>query len=195
MIGVTLGAQSGQGFIPTFIGTVTTLFAPYCAPTTSLAIVFHQLFEGLGLGARIATLVYPKGRTLKKWLMCLAYALVTPIGIAIVSPSKTGRECPSLSLRESVFAKATISMERHLCWSLASLILFLRESSCTVRDFPPFIALIYRTNTTSSAGIAQLLAMEWVNGDMRNAPLKEVVIALASLLLGLFAMSVIGKWA
>jgi zinc transporter 1/2/3 len=66
MIGVTLGAQGGSGFIPTFC-----------------AIVFHQLFEGLGLGARIARLEYPHGGSYQKWLMCITYALITPVGIAI----------------------------------------------------------------------------------------------------------------
>lgn len=49
------------------------------------ALVFHQLFEGLGLGARIAMLVWPSGisSTIKKWSMCLAYALTTSVGIAI----------------------------------------------------------------------------------------------------------------
>lgn len=53
------------------------------------ALVFHQLFEGLGLGARIAMLIWPAGisSAIKKWSMCLAYALATPVGIAIVSPS------------------------------------------------------------------------------------------------------------
>ena len=66
--GVTLGAQAGDGFIPTFC-----------------AIVFHQLFEGLGLGARIAGLRWPHGGGWKKWLMCIVYSLITPVGIAIVS--------------------------------------------------------------------------------------------------------------
>lgn len=67
MIGVSLGAM-GTGFSTTFA-----------------ALVFHQLFEGLGLGARIAMLVWPSGisSTIKKWSMCLAYALTTSVGIAI----------------------------------------------------------------------------------------------------------------
>ncbi|WWC63097.1 uncharacterized protein I303_105696 [Kwoniella dejecticola CBS 10117] len=64
MIGVTLGAGSGNGW--------TTLL---------IVIVFHQFFEGLALGARIALL-----RTISKarqFLMALAFTLITPIGIAI----------------------------------------------------------------------------------------------------------------
>jgi zinc transporter 1/2/3 len=86
MIGVSLGASGGDQWIPLFI-----------------AIVFHQLFEGLALGSRIGQLVWPSGKGYKKWLMaltfgvsdffrfevcsladlCLSCQLITPIGIAI----------------------------------------------------------------------------------------------------------------
>lgn len=67
MIGVSLGAQT-DGFSATFA-----------------ALIFHQLFEGLGLGARISLLIWPSGITssVKKHLLCLAYTLTTPVGIAI----------------------------------------------------------------------------------------------------------------
>ena len=46
-----------------------------------LALSFHQFFEGLALGARIATLpgaIFPS-----KAVMAAAFALITPIGMAI----------------------------------------------------------------------------------------------------------------
>lgn len=46
-------------------------------------IVFHQLFEGLGLGARIATIYWPKDKRATPWLLALGYTLTTPIAIAI----------------------------------------------------------------------------------------------------------------
>ena len=63
MIGVSLGASGGDQWIPVFI-----------------AIVFHQLFEGLALGSRIAQLVWPAGKEWKKW------ALTLPIGVSAVRP-------------------------------------------------------------------------------------------------------------
>ncbi|KWU43578.1 Zinc/iron permease [Rhodotorula sp. JG-1b] len=66
MIGVSLGASGGDQWIPVFI-----------------AIVFHQLFEGLALGSRIAQLVWPAGKEWKKWALTLPIGLVTPVGIAI----------------------------------------------------------------------------------------------------------------
>lgn len=46
-------------------------------------IVFHQLFEGLGLGARIAAIYWPKSKRATPWLLALGYTLTTPIAIAI----------------------------------------------------------------------------------------------------------------
>ncbi|ODN93442.1 hypothetical protein L198_05307 [Cryptococcus wingfieldii CBS 7118] len=64
MIGVTLGAGGGNGW--------TTLF---------IVIIFHQMFEGLALGARIALLDW-MSRT-RAIIMGLAFTFITPIGIAI----------------------------------------------------------------------------------------------------------------
>lgn len=50
-------------------------------------IVFHQAFEGLGIGARLSAIPFPArpGKFLKAlpWLLCVAYGLTTPLAIAI----------------------------------------------------------------------------------------------------------------
>jgi zinc transporter 1/2/3 len=47
-----------------------------------IAILFHQTFEGLGLGSRIAQVPYPKG-SIKPWLLVFAFGTTAPIGQAI----------------------------------------------------------------------------------------------------------------
>jgi zinc transporter ZupT len=47
-----------------------------------VAIAFHQSFEGLALGSRIAAINFPP-RSPRPWLMVLAYGTTTPIGQAI----------------------------------------------------------------------------------------------------------------
>ncbi|KAF2266098.1 Fe transport protein 3 [Lojkania enalia] len=47
-----------------------------------VAIVFHQMFEGLGLGSRIAAVPYPKG-SWKPWALVCAFGTTAPIGQAI----------------------------------------------------------------------------------------------------------------
>ncbi|RHZ44570.1 hypothetical protein Glove_718g9 [Diversispora epigaea] len=65
IIGMALAVTVGSDFISLFI-----------------ALIFHQLFEGLGLGSRIAETNFSK-KSIKPWLMSLAYGTTTPIGIAI----------------------------------------------------------------------------------------------------------------
>lgn len=64
-IGLTL-AVSGDEF--------TTLY---------IVLVFHQTFEGLGLGSRLAVMPWPASKAWTPWVMALAYGLSTPIAIAI----------------------------------------------------------------------------------------------------------------
>ncbi|KAJ5095720.1 hypothetical protein NUU61_005076 [Penicillium alfredii] len=64
-IGLTL-AVSGDEF--------TTLY---------IVLVFHQTFEGLGLGSRLALIPWPRSKRHTPYLLGLAYGLSTPIAIAI----------------------------------------------------------------------------------------------------------------
>lgn len=64
-VGLTL-ACSGEEFISLYI-----------------VVVFHQLFEGLGLGTRIACVEWPKSKRWTPWLLCTGYTFCTPIAIAI----------------------------------------------------------------------------------------------------------------
>lgn len=48
-----------------------------------IVLVFHQMFEGFGLGTRLATAPWPKNKVWTPWLLGLAFGLTTPIAIAI----------------------------------------------------------------------------------------------------------------
>ncbi|KAH8701195.1 Zinc/iron permease [Phaeosphaeriaceae sp. PMI808] len=47
-----------------------------------IAIVFHQMFEGLGLGSRIAAVPYPSN-SWRPWVLVVAFGTTAPIGQAI----------------------------------------------------------------------------------------------------------------
>lgn len=51
--------------------------------TLFIVLVFHQMFEGLGLGTRIADTPWDKKKRFTPWLLALGYSLSTPIAIAI----------------------------------------------------------------------------------------------------------------
>lgn len=47
-----------------------------------IVLVFHQTFEGLGLGTRLALAQWPKGKEFLPYALGFAYALSTPLAIA-----------------------------------------------------------------------------------------------------------------
>ena len=51
--------------------------------TLYAVLVFHQSFEGLGIGARMSAIPFPKRVSWLPWFLCTAYGLTTPISIAI----------------------------------------------------------------------------------------------------------------
>ena len=50
--------------------------------TLYVVVIFHQSFEGLGIGARMSTIPFKPGSWLP-WTLCSAYGLTAPIAIAI----------------------------------------------------------------------------------------------------------------
>lgn len=46
-------------------------------------LVFHQSFEGLGIGARMSAIPFPRRYRWLPWALCTGYGLTTPIAIAI----------------------------------------------------------------------------------------------------------------
>lgn len=65
LIGLTLAVSGGE-FVTLYI-----------------VLVFHQTFEGLGLGARLATVPWPKSKRITPYVLGITYGLSTPIAIAI----------------------------------------------------------------------------------------------------------------
>ncbi|CCE61238.1 hypothetical protein TPHA_0A01550 [Tetrapisispora phaffii CBS 4417] len=51
--------------------------------TLFIVLVFHQMFEGLGLGTRIAETNWPKSKKNTPWLLALGFTISTPIAIGI----------------------------------------------------------------------------------------------------------------
>jgi zinc transporter ZupT len=74
--------EAGILFHSIFIGMALSVTTGPPFAVLLVAISFHQTFEGLALGSRIAALAFPQG-SLKPWLMALAYGTTTPIGQAI----------------------------------------------------------------------------------------------------------------
>ena len=65
------------------IGVTTVVAGDSVFSTLLIVIIFHQMFEGLALGSRISLLPASSASFTVKFLMGGAFALITPIGMAI----------------------------------------------------------------------------------------------------------------
>ncbi|KAI9681993.1 MAG: hypothetical protein M1817_000047 [Caeruleum heppii] len=74
--------EFGVIFHSIFIG-LTLAVAGEEFNTLYVVLVFHQTFEGLGLGSRLAVAPWPRKRSWTPYALALAYGLTTPIAIAI----------------------------------------------------------------------------------------------------------------
>jgi zinc transporter 1/2/3 len=74
--------EFGVIFHSVFIGLTLAVSGPEFV-TLYIVLVFHQTFEGLGLGARLAEVPWPRSKRMTPYLMALGYGMSTPIAIAI----------------------------------------------------------------------------------------------------------------
>ncbi|MCJ1396802.1 hypothetical protein MMC18_009694 [Xylographa bjoerkii] len=75
--------EAGILFHSIFIGIALSVSTGPPFLVLLIAISFHQTFEGLALGSRIAAIPALAPTSPKPWLMALAYGTTTPIGQAI----------------------------------------------------------------------------------------------------------------
>jgi zinc transporter 1/2/3 len=74
--------EFGVVFHSIFIGLTLAVSGSEFA-TLYVVLVFHQTFEGLGLGTRLAAAPWPKDKRWTPYIMGLGYALSTPVATAI----------------------------------------------------------------------------------------------------------------
>ncbi|CAK7262752.1 hypothetical protein SEPCBS119000_000143 [Sporothrix epigloea] len=74
--------EAGILFHSVFIGMAISVATGPAFIVFLVAIGFHQCFEGLALGSRIAALHFPRA-SYQPWLMVFAYGVTTPAGQAI----------------------------------------------------------------------------------------------------------------
>ena len=75
--------EFGVIFHSIFVGLTLAVAGPDEFATLYVVLVFHQTFEGLGLGSRLAVAPWPKDKRMTPYIMGAAYSLSTPIAIAI----------------------------------------------------------------------------------------------------------------
>ncbi|OQN97793.1 hypothetical protein B0A48_16114 [Cryoendolithus antarcticus] len=75
--------EAGILFHSVFIGMALSVSTGPPFYVLLVAISFHQTFEGLALGSRIAAISSFSTSSPKPWIMCVLYGVTTPIGQAV----------------------------------------------------------------------------------------------------------------
>lgn len=75
--------EFGVIFHSIFVGLTLAVAGPDEFATLYVVLAFHQTFEGLGLGSRLAIAPWPKSKRWTPYILGVAYSLSTPIAIAI----------------------------------------------------------------------------------------------------------------
>src|ERR1700748_3501702 len=83
VIGITLSITAGHGFSEPRRHIFEVDYMLIGTPSASLliAVLFHQLFEGISLGVRISSL--PNTHSGLRILLCFLFAITMPVGIII----------------------------------------------------------------------------------------------------------------
>ncbi|KAH8924432.1 ZIP zinc/iron transport family [Atractiella rhizophila] len=137
VIGLTLGVTN----------EFTTLF---------IVIIFHQTFEALGLGARLAMLPLPRS-SLIPWLGGIAYSLATPLSLAIGLGVRTSYNPESTTASIVSGVLDALSSGILLYTGLVELLAHEFIFSDTMRKAPTWKVLFAVGNILLGAGLMALL--------------------------------------
>lgn len=74
--------EFGVVFHSIFVG-LTLAVAGQEFKTLYVVLVFHQTFEGLGLGSRLAATPWPKSKRWTPYILALIYGLSTPLALGV----------------------------------------------------------------------------------------------------------------
>lgn len=136
------------------------------------------MFEGLGLGARLAGLDLPKRLHWVPVAAAFLFSAITPVGLGV-----------GLLVRKSYSPDSPVALiVSGILDSLSAGILLV----CRIIN----LAEAYQLTLCDSqyTGLVELLCAEFLfHQDMREAPLSRVLYALGCVILGAIAMSVLGK--
>jgi zinc transporter 1/2/3 len=145
--------------------------------TLFIVIIFHQFFEGAALGARLALLHW-----LSHWHSFLQASMF------MVRPDLSIADHRSSPL--SVSRSASVSASRSRPTAPRPL-----SPSAFLTPLPPvFWCVTLEPADPQLYTSFKLLAADFVDGPLKNAPKKSLFASFLSLFLGILAMTILGRW-
>jgi zinc transporter 1/2/3 len=145
--------------------------------TLYIVLMFHQAFEGLGIGARLSTIPFPrKYKNWLPWVCIMGYGITTPISMAIGLCVRTTYNSGSYEA---------------VSWSgiKADNLMLTSEQKVIAGVFDAISAgiLVY-------TGLVELLARDFIFEPQTRSH-RRLAFMMTCVFLGAMLMSVIGAWA
>lgn len=133
-----------------------------------IAILFHQAFEGLGLGSRIAAVPYPKG-SIRPWVLVVAFGTTAPIGQAI-----------------GLMARSSYDPESAFALILVGSFNAMYESLSTAFRTTPTKLIIFRSSSglLIYAALVDLLAEDFLSEEGQQMTKKQKISGFIYILIG-----------
>ncbi|KAK3181143.1 high-affinity Zn(2+) transporter zrt1 [Lecanicillium sp. MT-2017a] len=196
--------EAGILFHSLLIGLTLVVAGDSFFLTLFIVIVFHQVFEGLALGSRIATV-----GTSTDEIYFHGHGAETDTGKGLNGSNNSGDEAMS----PTVVPRLGLSMKKKL--ALASLFAFVTPIGMAIGigvlnkfngNDPSTIVAIGTLDALSAGilvwvGVVEMWSADWMTGmhgqkaELADASLVTVLLAGLGLVSGLVLMSVLGKWA
>ena len=178
--------EGGILFHSIFIGMAIAFSTGTAFVVLLIAISFHQIFEGLALGSRIAGIDFgPKSP--KPWLMALAYGVTAPLGQAVGLAVHGTFDLESRA--GLLMVGVANAFSRYVIVSAADAPSGSPPDVETATDILLSGLLIY-------AGLVQLFYEDFLSEQsQRTLKGRRRVEACISFLVGAVGMSIIGAWA
>lgn len=174
--------------------------------TLFVVILFHQIFEGLALGTRIAS-VGQNARALHAShtgpgsLQDPGNDVHKAAGSPVIENPPVFREPPSLSMKKKLGLASLFAFVTPLGMAIGIGVLhkFNGNDKSTIIAIGTLDAL--SAGILVWTGVVEMWAADWVTGahghsaELADAPLPTVLLAGAGLMTGMAVMSLLGKWA
>ncbi|KZZ92137.1 Zinc/iron permease [Moelleriella libera RCEF 2490] len=198
--------EAGILFHSLLIGLTLVVAGDSFFITLFVVILFHQIFEGLALGTRIAS-VGQNARALHAShtgpgsLQDPANDVHKAAGSPVIENPPVFREPPSLSMKKKLGLASLFAFVTPLGMAIGIGVLhkFNGNDKSTIIAIGTLDAL--SAGILVWTGVVEMWAADWVTGahghsaELADAPLPTVLLAGAGLMTGMAVMSLLGKWA
>jgi len=176
-----LGRHETDIFAGVIIGLTLGAAAPDEFSVLYPVIVFHQSFEGLGIGARLSAIPFPRRLRWMPWWLVAGYGLTTPVAIA----AGLGVRTTYVSTRSGSPGVDALGIATDDNQNAGS---FTANVVSGILDSTSAGILLY-------TGFVELLARDFLFNPERTNDSKQLTFMLMSVFLGAAIMALLGKWA